>query len=76
MARALYEITVEITDAQGRLRRSFYFSNPDDRMAFWAELQLADRSAKLISRGVEHLTSAREAMDTIKKGQRSLLDAF
>lgn len=74
--RPLYEITVEITDAQGRLRRSFYFSNTDDRLAFWAELQLADPSAKLISRGLEYLTSAREAMDTIKKGQRSLLDAF
>lgn len=74
--RALYQITVEVTDSQGRLNRTFFFSNADDRLAFWAELQMADPTARLISRGLEYMVTPREAIADIKKGQRSLLDAL
>lgn len=76
MARAIYPITVDVPDAQGVLRRTFYFTDLHDRTAFWRELQMAIPSARLISRDLGHVMTIREALADIQKGQRSLLDAL
>lgn len=76
MSRAIYTLTIDMVDGSGPLRRSFYFTAESDRAEFLRAAELAGLRPRIVSRSLERLTTAAEALRDANAGQRSLLDAF